>query len=222
MSRAIPVLIASTFLLGGAALAQDGYYATKSDEKAGRLTSGPVPGSGAGTPDVGGETCASATGIASLPFSDTDNTTGHVNDINAIPAGCSDYTQVAGPDLVYVFSAGPGNNIAFNVNPTNNIYDPAIYVLGTCGTSATCVVGADACLANGQPQPPGCTDGDGDEDIPAVLNRFTAGTHAIYVDSFYAAGTPCGGQGNNLCGTGPYTLSVTGVLPVELIDIRIE
>ena len=48
------------------------------------------------------------------------------------------------------------------------------------------------------------------------------GTHALYVDSFYPAGTPCGGQGNNLCGNGPYTLSVTGVLPAELIDIRIE
>src|SRR5947208_530355 len=100
MPRALPVLIASIFLLGGAALAQDGYYATKSDEKAGLLTPGPVAAApGARTPDVGGETCAVATGIGSLPYSDTDNTTGHVNDINAIPAGCSDYTQVAGPDL---------------------------------------------------------------------------------------------------------------------------
>ena len=142
MPRALPVLIASTFLLGGAALAQDGYYATKSDEKAGRLSPGPVPGSGSRAPEVGGENCATATGIGSLPYSDSDDTTGHVNDVNMIPAGCSDYTQVAGPDLIYVFSTGPNNNIAFNVNPTNNIYDPAIYILGTCGTSATCVVGA--------------------------------------------------------------------------------
>ena len=222
MPRAILVLIASTSFLGGSALAQDGYYATKSDEKAGHLTPSPVPVPAGRTPEVGGENCANPNGIASLPFSDSDNTTGHLNDVNSLPAGCSDYTQVAGPDLVYAFSAGPGNDIAFNVTPTDNIYDPAIYILGTCGTSATCVVGADACLANGQPQPPGCTDGDGDEDIPAVLNRFTNGTHAIYVDSFYPGGTPCGGQGNNLCGAGPYTLSVTGVLPVELIDIRIE
>src|SRR5262249_8845717 len=155
---AILVLIASTFLLGRAALAQDGYYATKSDEKAGRLTPGPVPGPGSRTPDVGGENCSNPNGIASLPFTDSDNTNGHINDVNALPAGCSDSTQVAGPDLVYVFSASTGNNIAFNVNPTNTVYDPAIYILGTCGTSATCVVGADACLANGQPQPAGCTD----------------------------------------------------------------
>jgi hypothetical protein len=222
MRRAVLVLIGYTFVQAGAVLAQDGYYATKADERAGRATQGPAAESRA--PEVGGETCANPNGIASLPFSDSDDTTGHVNDVNAIQAGCSDYTQVSGPDLIYVFSAAnPGNNIAFTVTPTNPTYDPAIYVLGTCGVPlTTCVVGADACLANGQPQPAGCTDGNGDEDIPALLNRFTAGTHAIYVDSFYAAGLPCGGQANNLCGTGPYTLTVTGVLPVELIDIRIE
>jgi hypothetical protein len=223
MRRTILVLIASSVLLAGTAPAEDGYYATKADEKAGRLTPGPVPGSGSRTPETGGENCANPSGIASLPFSDSDNTTGHVNDVGTLPPlNCSDWTQVAGPDLIYVFSTGAGNTIAFNVNPTDNIYDPAIYILGTCGTSSTCVVGSDACLATGQIQPPGCTDGDGDEDIPGVLNRFTAGTHAIYVDSFYPAGTPCGGQNFNLCGNGPYTLSVTGVLPVELIDIRIE
>jgi len=223
MRKAVPVLIASTLLLAGVAGAQDGYYATKADEKAGRLTPGHVAAApGAKAPNVGGETCGTATGIGSLPFNDSDNTTGHINDNNAIPVGCSDYSQTAGPDLIYVFSTGPGNNIAFNLNPTDNIYDPAIYILGTCGTSATCVVGADACLANGQPQPAGCTDGNGDEDIPAVLNRFANGTHAIYVDSFYGPGVPCGGQGNNLCGSGPYTLAVTGILPAELIDIRIE
>ena len=222
MRRAVLIVIACTLVQAGIALAQDGHYATKADEKSGRLTPGPVPGPGPRTPEVGGETCANPTGIGSLPFNDSDDTTGHVNDNNLLPAGCSDYTQVSGPDLIYVFSSGAGNNLAFTVTPTNATYDPAIYVLGTCGTSATCVVGADACLANGQPQPAGCTDGNGDEDIPAVLNRFTNGTHALYVDSFYAAGTPCGGQANNLCGTGPYTLSVTGVLPVELIDIRID
>jgi hypothetical protein len=223
MRRAVLVLIGYTFVQAGAALAQDGYYATKADERAGRATPGPGSAPGPRAPEVGGENCANPNGIASLPFSDSDDTTGHVNDVNAILAGCSDYAQVSGPDLIYVFSAAnPGNNIAFTVTPTNPTYDPAIYVLGTCGTSATCVVGADACLANGQPPPPGCIDGNGDEDIPAVLNFFAAGTHAIYVDSFYAAGIPCVPQNNNLCGSGPYTLTVTGVLPVELIDIRIE
>jgi hypothetical protein len=54
------------------------------------------------------------------------------------------------------------------------------------------VIGADACLADGQPQVPGCIDNNGDEDIPATA--FATGTHAFYVDSFYAAGAPCGGR----------------------------
>jgi len=223
MAKSLPVLLGSVLLLGGAAAAQDGRYATKADERAARVT----PGGGAGAPvaeapDAGGETCATATPIGALPFNDADDTTGHINDNDTIPVGCSDYTQTSGPDLLYVFTATAGNNIAFTVTPSDNAYDPALYVLGTCGNAGTCVVGADACLANGQPQPPGCGDGDGDEDIPAVLDRFTPGTHALYVDSFYPAGTPCGGQGGILCGEGPYTLAVTGVLPAELIDIRIE
>jgi hypothetical protein len=223
MRRAVLVLLGLTFVPAGAALAQDGYYATKADERAGHVTKGAAPDPAARAPEVGGENCAAPHGISALPFSDTDTTLGHINDNNGpLPVGCSDYTQISGPDLVYVFSTGPGNNIAFNVNPLDSLYDPSLYILGTCGNNTTCVVGADACLAHGQPPAAGCTDGDGDEDIPAVLNRFTSGTHAIYVDSFYAAGLPCGGQANNLCGTGPYTLSVTGVLPVELIDIRIE
>jgi len=221
MPRGVVMLIACALALAGAAQAEEGYYATKADARAGRLSPGPAPAGGA--PDLGGETCALATGIGALPFSDNDTTTGHVNDDNGpLPVGCSDYTQISGPDLIYVFSTAPGNNIAFTVNPLDAVYDTAIYVLGTCGNNATCVVGADACLGNGQPQPAGCTDGNGDEDIPAVLNRFTTGTHALYIDSFYAAGTPCGGQGNAICGSGPYALSVTGVLPAELIDIRIE
>ena len=224
MLRVASVLIASTVLLGGVAqAAQGGYYATKADEKAGRLTPGrPAAAPRADAPNAGGENCGTATPIASLPFVDSDDTTGNVDDNSTLPGGCSDYTTTGGPDLIYTFTAGPGNNIAFTATPTNAIYDVAIYILGTCGSSATCVIGADACLADGVPQVPGCTDGDGDEDIPAVLDRFTAGTHAIYIDSFYTAGAGCPGQGGNLCGNGPYTLNVAGVLPAELIDIRIE
>jgi hypothetical protein len=226
MRTAVAVLIASMMLLAGSAIAQDGYYATKADAKAGRLTPGrPAGDPGPASPDVGGENCGTATGIGSLPFNDSDNTTGHVDDNNAVPVNCgTGFAQSLGPDLIYVFSTGPGNNIAFNVNPTNTIFDPSLYILGTCGNNTTCVVGVDGCLAQGQPQDPtSCPDGDGDEDIPALLDRFAPGTHAIYVDSFYpGAPFPCGGQNFQPCGSGPYTLSVTGVLPAELIDIRIE
>jgi hypothetical protein len=222
MLRIVPVLIASTVMLGAAAqAAQDGHYATKADEKARKVTPGrPAAAPRAEAPNAGGENCASATVISALPFNDSDDTTGNVDDNSTLPGGCSDYTTTGGPDLIYSFTTGAGNSVAFTVTPTDNVYDVSIYVLGTCGASATCVIGADACLAEGQPHPGGCIDQDGDEDIPATA--FATGTHAFYVDSFYAAGAPCGGQGNILCGTGPYTLSVTGVLPVELIDIQIQ
>jgi hypothetical protein len=221
MLRVVPVLIASTVMLGGAAqAAQNGYYATKADEKARKLTPARPDAPRGKAPTVGGENCATATVISALPFNDSDDTTGNVDDNGTLPAGCSDYTTTGGPDLIYSFTTGPGNSVAFNVTPNDAVYDVAIYVLGTCGSSATCVIGADACLADGQPQVPGCIDGDGDEDIPATA--FATGTHAVYVDSFYTAGTACGGQGGNLCGNGPYTLSVTGTLPAELIGIRIE
>ena len=221
MLRVLPALIVSTIALGGVAqAAQGGYYKTKADEKAGRVTPGRPPAARADAPKSGGETCATATTIAALPFNDSDDTTGHVDDNGTLPGGCSDYTTTGGPDLIYSFTTGAGNSVAFNVTPTTPTYDVSIYVLGTCGSSATCVIGADACLANNQPQVPGCTDGDGDEDIPATA--FATGTHAFYVDSFYAAGAPCGGQGNQICGSGAYNLSVTGTLPAQLLHIGIE
>jgi hypothetical protein len=221
MLRVLPALIATTVLLGGIAqAAQDGYYKTKADEKARKLTPGRPAVATPKAPTAGGENCASATTIASLPFNDSDDTTGNVDDNGTLPAGCSDYTTTGGPDLIYSFTTGAGNSVAFNVTPTDNVYDVAIYILGTCGTSASCVIGADACLGNGAPQVPGCVDNDGDEDIPATV--FANGTHAVYIDSFYTAGAQCGGQGGTLCGNGPYTLSVTGVLPAELLNIAIE
>lgn len=221
MSRSFGVL---AFALAAqvAGAADDWHYATKADAKADRRTPGrPAEAPERRDPDVGGEDCATATAMAALPFADSDDTTGNVSDVNALPAMCSDYTQVSGPDLVYSFTVGAGNSVAFNVNPTNATYDPSVYVLGACGDASTCVIGADACVRSGvATQPPGCLDGDADEDVPALT--YALGTHAVYVDSFYAAGASCGAQGSVQCGTGPYTLTVTGTLPVELHRFEIE
>lgn len=220
MTRSLTVL-ALALAAPLAIAADDWHYATKADAKAGRRTPGRAAASPQPAPEVGGENCATATVIARLPFGDSDDTTGNVNDLNTLPAQCSDYTQVAGPDLIYSFTVGAGNSVAFQVTPTNATYDPAIYVLGACGNGATCVIGSDSCVRSGfSPQPPGCLDGDADEDIAALA--YAPGTHAVYVDSFYAAGASCGGQGSVQCGTGPYTLTVTGTLPVELHRFEIE
>lgn len=199
----------------------DWYYATKADAKAGRRTPGrPVAVPQPLDPDTGGENCATATAITSLPFNDSDDTTGNVSDVNALGKQCTDYAIVAGPDLVYTFTVGAANAVTFRVNPTNATYDPAIYVLGACGDGNTCVIGADACLRSGVAQQPSCLDGDADEDIPPI--PYAPGTHALYVDSFYGAGVTCPGQGGVLCGAGPYTLTVSGTLPVHLERFEIE
>ena len=208
MPKAIPLLIASTLILAGVAGAQDGHYASKADERAGRLTPGSVaaaPGNRA--PNVGGEDCTAPTPILSVPFSDSDDTTGNVDDLTTLPVGCSDYTSVAGPDLVYSFTAGNGASLTFTVTPNSADYDTAVYVLGTCGNAMSCLSGHDTGFA-GDP-----------ETIPT--QAYPVGTHAVYVDSYYAATTVCP-QNGLLCGFGPYTLTISGTLPAELIQFRIE
>jgi cell division septation protein DedD len=143
------------------------------------------------SPLTGGDTCASPpTNIASLPFNDSGNTTGAADDVSAILAACgSGYAQTAGPDLIYQFTVGAGNNLTITVTPTT-AWDPKIYILATCGTGGSCITGADV-------------GGDGTAETinPSGL---APGTYFLYVDSFFAA--PAANS------AGPYTLSVTGSL----------
>jgi len=183
------------------------YFKSKADERAGIRTPGNAPLGQGGNPNVGGETCP-GTAIAALPFSDSDDTRGNISDVSTLPAGCNTYTVVGGPDLVYAFTVAAGNSVAITVTPTLATYDPAVYVLGTCGTTASCVIGRDIALANVA------------ESIPA--QAYAVGTHAIYVDSFYTEIAACPNQANILCGAGTYTLDVTGSLPAELIQFQIE
>src|SRR5262245_34069883 len=96
--------------------AAEWHYATKADARVGHRTEGASPSLDVATL-VGGENCAAATPIATLPFTDSGDTTGHASDVDTLPAPCSDFTQVAGPDLVYVFTVGAGNSVAFQVTP---------------------------------------------------------------------------------------------------------
>ena len=126
--------------------------------------------------------------FATLPFSDTGTTIGAVSDINTLPGGVSNFTQVAGPDVFYTFNVVTPGTMTFTLTPTGQTgYDPAIYLLtgGTTGNDAT--IGRDF---NGFNAPDAFT-------TPSLA----VGTYYFVVDSFYASGS---------ASAGAYSLSVTG------------
>ena len=74
-----------------------------------------------GGPDTGGETMATATIIASLPFSDSDNTCGHVQDYTASCGANS------APDLFYRYVPAANHTLAVSVCGSG--FDTILYVL---------------------------------------------------------------------------------------------
>lgn len=192
-----------------AAFAAGGHYATKADYRNGILTPGDAPLDGS-------DTCAAPPTIPGLAaaqvFNDSGTTIGKTNTVGTIPLACNgNYTTVSGPDAIYTFTTGPTPNPSFLVTTPDDAYDPSIYILSTCNDGTSCVVGADNCFARSTGgNPCGAVS---DEQIGPVALPASA-TLFFYVDSFYAVG-------NNL-GDGPFDLTVTGPLPVELIDFEIE
>jgi hypothetical protein len=136
---------------------------------------------------AGGETCATATAITSLPFDDTGDTTGHANDRNTIPAFCSTYVATSGPDLVYRLDLGVGNSLSVTVDPAAG-YDTSIYLFRDCGTGEQCIDGAD--------------DGQNGDPESFSVGDLAPGTYFLWVDAFYEAPQ----------GEGSYTVSITGEL----------
>lgn len=149
---------------------------------------------GAGAPHVGAAGLDAAPGFffSTLPFNDSGTTVGAISDIDTLPAGVSNYTAVAGPDVFYSFTVGGPGTLTFTLNPTGPGFDSAIYLLtgGTAGINA--IIGRDAGLSN---VPETFTTG--------ILNP---GTYYFVVDSFYSSGSA--GQPNRFHGA--YSLGVTG------------
>lgn len=153
-----------------------------------------------------GGTCASPASISAVPFNDSGTTVGATNVISSIATGCSDYTTVAGPEAIYSFVAGASASLTFNVVASGTL-DPSIYLVTSCASGATCVTGADY------------------EYGPATAETFTAAaltsgtTYYLHVDSYYGTGDPAP---YNTYSQGPYTLAVTGTLPVSLQEFKID
>ena len=201
-----------------AASSQDFASPNTSDNPNGKLPSASreVPGREALRRVLGGgDTCATAVPITVLPFSDTGNTTGAMNDVSDVscPHPLLPSPSDSGPDLIYSFTVSSGNSLTITVTPTPP-YDTSIYILSTCGNGATCVAYADTVPGN----PP--------ETI--TVSGLAPGTYYLYIDSFYSTDPaspfffPAGAQG-------PYSLSVTGTLgstryntvtPCRIVDTR--
>jgi hypothetical protein len=140
---------------------------------------------------AGGETCASATAIDSLPFNDTGDTTGHTDDFSTLPVVCaqSAYASVAGPDLVYSLSLGAGNDLTILLTPTVATYDASIYLFEGCGATESCVMAADAGIEG--------------EIEQLHVSGLAPGTYYLYVDSFFDTAP---------ANAGTYGISISGTL----------
>jgi hypothetical protein len=187
-SRALSLLVLSGALLGTNA------HPGRARERAGAVSSEKTAGSrveSALTPlavATGGDTCATATLIPSLPFNDSGDSTGATDNIRL--TGCAGIS-LEGPDLIYVFNVQSGNSLTFTLTPTDAEYDPAIYI------RTACAQGTGSCVSR--------TDvGKGGQPETLTVSGLAPGTYYFYVDSVYPKGDPAG--------EGHYNLSVTGTL----------
>lgn len=139
---------------------------------------------------AGGDTCGTATPITVLPFTDAGaSSVGAANDVNDVscPHPLLPSPATSGPDVIYSFTVFTGNSFTISVSHLGT-YDPALYLLSTCGDGTSCVAYVDT------------VPGNPTETL--VLSGLAPGTYYLYIDSFYPVGDP------NSAGT--YTLDVTG------------
>ena len=106
--------------------------------------------------------------------------------------------------------------MTFQVSTTSQSFDPSIYSVTTCGDGNTCIPGAasDDCFATELPQPAGCEGSTSTEIFGPFM--YNPGTYFFYIDSFYSS---VSGMERSF---GDYTLTVTGNLPVELLEFTVD
>lgn len=162
------------------------------------------------------QTCATdAVSTISAAGTVTGNTCPGGNPAGAVSAVCSGGTPLNGNgSVVYALQLGATNNVSFSLQSTgagaasscdatqNNCpFMPGLYVLNSTPTATTC--GNQACLVTQQAGTQGATVSG------SLAANKAAGTYYIVI----------GDSGNdNLAnpGCGPYSLTVSGTLPVKL------
>jgi len=79
----------------------------------------------------GGDTCANATLISSIPFTDTGTTAGYTNDYDEI---CP-YSSSTAPDVVYIYTPGSDMEVDITLCVGQTNYDTKLYVYeNTCAS----------------------------------------------------------------------------------------
>jgi len=142
--------------------------------------------------------------VASLPFSQAGNTctSGGTNTLTSYTGTCTLPFPYPGPEDIYQLVLGAANSVGFSMALGGSAGDLALFLIGTCGDGTSCVANSSDLIGPGV----------GPEVIAAA--SYAAGDYYLYIDSYYAAGQ--GGE----CGT--YTLDITGTLPVELLEFRVN
>jgi hypothetical protein len=150
---------------------------------------------------AGGPDCANPTVVGALPYSDTGNTCGAAAVVSNYQNATCLTVPYPGPELIYQIELFANNAIQVNLTPSA-LVDMGVFMVADCTTPTSCVDFHDAIGPGEVSQIPRNQSGP-----------FTPGTYFLYVDSYYATGT---------ASCGDYTLDVTGVIPVELINFSVE
>jgi hypothetical protein len=95
----------------------------------------------------GGETCASATVIGSLPFNATGYTCDNVDDYEEMNGGSCPYSSNS-PDVVYSYA--PSTNQTINIALCASLYDTKLFVYqDACASGTAIACNDDACGSDG-------------------------------------------------------------------------
>ena len=169
-------------------------------------------------PKAGGADCASATVVTTpLPYMDSGNTCGApaaVSDYNNQGTGgpCATYLY-PGPELIYRMDLGANNDVTVTLAPVAPA-DLGVFVVGDCQNTLSCV-GFQDVAGGGEMSAVTFEMGQSmcSNETPSRCPGIGAGMYWIYVDSFYASGA-------SSCGN--YSLSVSGTIPVELMEFSVD
>lgn len=153
-------------------------------------------------PEGGGDVCPGFTVVGPLPFNDSGNTCDGTNSLSSYSGACTLPFSYAGEDEIYQLNLGAGNNVGFSADLTGSAGDLALFLIGTCDSGPSCVANSQDAIGPGV----------GPEVIAAA--SYPVGDYYLYVDSYYNAGSP------GSCGT--YNLTISGVLPVELLEFSVN